>query len=150
MPNVATVLKSEITRVARKEIRTQLEELKKSMARQRQEAATLKRMVADLKAELKRATRSRRDAAGPAAEANESGEESHRFSAKGLASNRRRLGLSAADFGLLVGTTGQSIYAWEAGKSLPRKGNLAAIAALRGIGKREVQKRLEALGQGSE
>jgi DNA-binding transcriptional regulator YiaG len=149
MPNVATVLKSEITRVARKEIRTQLEELKKSMARQRQEAATLKRMVADLKAELKRAMRSRRDAASPAAEANESGKESHRFSAKGLASNRRRLGLSAADFGLLVGTTGQSIYAWEAGKSTPRKGSLAAIASLRGVGKREVHKRLEELNRGS-
>lgn len=62
----------------------------------------------------------------------------------GMAANRKRLGLSAADFGLLVGATGQSVYAWEAGKSKPRGKNLAAIAALRGVGKREVLKRLAA------
>jgi hypothetical protein len=32
--------------------------------------------------------------------------------------------LSASDFGLLVGATGQSVYAWEAGKSKPRGSEL--------------------------
>ena len=62
-----------------------------------------------------------------------------------MAANRKRLGLSAADFGLLVGATGQSIYAWETGKTKPRPQALAAIAALRGIGKREVEARLASL-----
>jgi len=44
-----------------------------------------------------------------------------------------------------VGATGQSIYAWEAGKAKPRPQALASIAALRGIGKREVEARLETL-----
>ena len=60
---------------------------------------------------------------------------------------RKRLGLSAANFGLLVGATGQSVYAWEAGKAKPRAQNLAAIAALRGVGKREVAKKLAELKQ---
>lgn len=64
-----------------------------------------------------------------------------------MASNRKRLGLSAHDFGLLIGTTGQSVYAWEQGKSKPRAANLTAIAALRGMGKREVNSRLQALKQ---
>lgn len=64
-----------------------------------------------------------------------------------MAANRKRLGLSAADFGLPVGTTGQSIYAWETGKAKPRPQNLAEIAALRGIGKTEVAAKLEALKQ---
>ena len=68
-----------------------------------------------------------------------------RFRAEGMLSNRKRLGLSAADFGLLVGATGQSVYSWEQGKSKPRAKALAAIAALRGVGKREVAKRLQAL-----
>lgn len=68
-----------------------------------------------------------------------------RFRAAGMASNRKRLGLSAADFGLLVGASGQSVYAWETGKSRPRAQNLAAIAALRGVGKKEVASRLAAL-----
>ena len=71
--------------------------------------------------------------------------ENLRFRAKGMAANRKRLGLSAADFGLLVGATGQSIYAWETGKTKPRPQALAAIAALRGIGKREVEARLASL-----
>jgi DNA-binding transcriptional regulator YiaG len=68
-----------------------------------------------------------------------------RFRAAGMAANRKRLGLSAEDFGLLVGATGQSVYSWERGKSKPRAANLVAIAALRGIGKREVATRLDAL-----
>ena len=62
-----------------------------------------------------------------------------------MASNRKRLGLSAADFALLVGTTGKSIYAWEAGKSKPGAQSLRAIASLRHIGKREVEARLAEL-----
>jgi DNA-binding transcriptional regulator YiaG len=61
-----------------------------------------------------------------------------------MAANRKRLGLFAADFGLLVGTTGQTIYAWETGKLKPRPQNSAAIAALRGNGKTEVAAKLEA------
>ena len=68
-----------------------------------------------------------------------------RFRPQGLATNRARLGLSASDFGLLVGATGQSIYAWEAGKAAPRPQALAAIAALRSVGKREVGRRLSEL-----
>ena len=73
-----------------------------------------------------------------------------RFRASGMASNRKRLGLSAADFGLLVGASGQSVYAWEQGKARPRVRNLAAIAALRGVGKREVVERLAALKSGEQ
>jgi DNA-binding transcriptional regulator YiaG len=62
-----------------------------------------------------------------------------------MAANRQRLGLSAADFGLLVGATGQSVYAWEAGKTKPKAESLAAIASLRGIGKREVEAKLASL-----
>jgi DNA-binding transcriptional regulator YiaG len=68
-----------------------------------------------------------------------------RFSAKGLASQRRRLGLSALDIGLLVGTSGQSIYNWEEGTARPRAKYLPAIAALRTMGKKEAAERLALL-----
>ena len=67
-----------------------------------------------------------------------------RFSAKGLISQRKRLGLSAAECGLLVGASAQSIYNWEVGKVRPRAKHLAAIASLRSLGKREVAARLAA------
>ena len=65
-----------------------------------------------------------------------------RFVAKGLRSQRSRLGLSADGFGKLVGVSAQSIYNWERGTAYPRAQQLARIAALRGIGKREADARL--------
>jgi DNA-binding transcriptional regulator YiaG len=52
--------------------------------------------------------------------------------------------LSAADFGLLIGVSGQSIYKWEDGKVRPRAKQLQAILSLRGLGKREAAERLAA------
>jgi len=68
-----------------------------------------------------------------------------RFSPKALLGQRNRLDLSAADFGILVGVSAQSIYNWERGKAVPRAEQLAKVAALRGVGKREAAKRLEQL-----
>lgn len=150
MPNIATVFKAEITRLARKELRGNSDALRKAVSAQRSEIAHLKRRVQALEALVKRLARSPAGAdARPRSAAAEAPGETDaaglRFRAKGMAANRRRLGLSAADFGLLVGATGQSIYAWEAGKTKPRPQALAAIAALRGIGKREAEARLEKL-----
>ena len=150
MPNVATVLKTEISRVARKELRAAVEPLKKVVATQRSEIAALKRRVQEFEKQLKAASRSaaRQTAAKPASSSSSDGSadaEGLRFRAAGMASNRRRLGLSAHDFGLLVGASGQSVYLWEQGKAKPRAKAVAAIAALRGIGKREVTARLATL-----
>ena len=58
----------------------------------------------------------------------------------------RGLSGTPSDFGRLVGASGQSVYNWEAGKTVPREGQQAALAAVRGLGKREAARRLEALG----
>lgn len=155
MPNLASVLKAEVARLARKELRDATDGLKKSVAAHRSEIAALKRRLQDLEKQLKVQSRAAAKARPTTpqsgkASAVESGAEDVgglRFRAAGMASNRKRLGLSAEDFGLLVGATGQSIYAWERGKSKPRTKSLAAIAALRGVGKREVNARLAALKQ---
>lgn len=151
MPNIATLLKSEITRLARKELRAETEGLKRTLATYRSEISALKKIVQDLKADMKRldvaARRKPASASAAATEAHGDGTKL-RFRPQGMASNRKRLELSAADFGLLVGASGQTIYAWETGKATPRTQNLAAIAALRGLGKREVMQRLKALKAG--
>jgi DNA-binding XRE family transcriptional regulator len=67
-------------------------------------------------------------------------------SRRGSKSQRSRLGLSAADYGRLVGVTAQSVYNWEGGNATPRGDQLARIAALRSIGKREAMARLEQAG----
>lgn len=148
MPNLASVLKSEVARLARKELRAETDGLKRAVAAQRSEIAALKRRTHELERTLKVLARGvARDASkgarAPASDQEQTG--SFRFRAQGMASNRKRLGLSAEDFGLLVGATAQSVYAWEGGKTKPRSQNLSAIAALRGVGKREVMARLETL-----
>ena len=150
MPNIAAALKAEISRVARKELRAETVALRKAAASQRAEIASLKRRVQELEGQVKTLARaaSRSSPAASSAPVELDPEASGlRFRAEGMANNRKRLGLSAQDFGLLIGATGQSVYAWEQGKSKPRAKSLAAIAALRGLGKREVVARLAVLKQ---
>ena len=141
MPNIASVLKDEILRLARKEVRKELEGLKKASGQYRSDIAALKRQVATLEKQVARV-----DKTGPknAAIARE-GEETtrFRFSAKRFAAMRGKLGLSAGDMGTLLGVSGQTVYHWESGKTRPRQGQLAAIAAVRKLGKREIQAHLE-------
>ena len=132
MPDIASVLKSEIARIARKEIRAELEGLKRSVSAYRTEITALKRRADLLEKTLRQL---RKSAPKPMPTRSEESGKALRFSAKGLASQRRRLGLSAEACGLLLGATGQSVYNWEAGKARPRAGHLAAIAALRGLSK---------------
>ena len=141
MPNLSTILKAEITRLARKEIKTAIDPVRKANAGHRKEIAELKRLVSLLQRDLKAASRP----AKVRAEVGDTSSGSTRFSVKGLKSLRAKLGLSVAEFGLLVGASGQSIYKWEAGKAVPRASQQAALAAIRGIGKREAGKRLAAI-----
>jgi DNA-binding transcriptional regulator YiaG len=145
MPNIASVLKEEILRLARKEVRTETESLKKSVAQFRSDIAGLKRRAAALEKQLARAEKK---APGKASmQEGAEGTTRTRFSAKGLATQRQKLGLSAADMGALLGVSAQTVYNWEAGKSKPRAQQLAAIATLRGMGKRKAKAQLAALAE---
>lgn len=142
MANIASVLKSEIARVARKQARGETLGLKKTVSTSRSEIVTLKRRVQALETELRRLVKSAARSAPAAADASEPATRALRFSAKGLVSQRKRLGLSAHECGLLVGASGQSIYNWEDGKARPRAKHLSALAALRTMGKKEAAARL--------
>jgi DNA-binding transcriptional regulator YiaG len=143
MPNIQSLLKSEIARIARKEVRAETERLKKSSTSYRSQIASLKRSVAALEKQL---NRQRGAAAAPAFAAGEeeerAGRRGFRFSAKGLAAQRRRLGLSAREVALLLGVSSLSVYKWEQGKARPRAKQMEAISQLRRMGKKEAAARL--------
>jgi DNA-binding transcriptional regulator YiaG len=143
VPNIAAILKSEIARVARKEARAETLSLKKAVTTYRSEIAALKRRAQLLEQQLKRLIRVGRRLT-PTVETEDT-PAPRRFSAKGLKSQRRRLGLSAAECGLLVGASAQSIYNWEEGKVRPRAQHLSAIAALKALTKKEAKSRLDSL-----
>ena len=143
MTNLATALKAEISRLARKEINASTGSTKKASAQHRRDIAELKRLVADSSkriAFLESQERKRVSKRAPAELA-----DGARFSPGWVKAHRDRLGLSAADYAVLVGVSGLTIYNWEGGKSRPREQQLAALAAVRKLGKREALKRLELL-----
>jgi DNA-binding transcriptional regulator YiaG len=146
MPNIATVFKEEIARLARKEVRRETASLKKAAAAHRGDIAKMKRRLQTLEQALKRAQKQRAREAPAASNGADGGDAALRFRAKGLASLRERLGLSARECGLLLGVSGQSVYLWESGRARPSAKHLNALASLRKLGKREVAARLEAAG----
>jgi DNA-binding transcriptional regulator YiaG len=144
MSTFAEQLKSEIARIAKKEIRAESKTLKILATQQRAEVAALKRRVAELESALKRLNKAgARSAPATTLPANDE-DVKLRFRAGGFASLRKKLDLTAAQMAHLLGVSPQSVYHWEIGKSRPRASQLPAISAVRKLGKKQVLERLAA------
>ncbi len=141
MPNLGNVLKDEVVRLCRKELRKELGPVRKITAAHRRDLAALKRHLAEAQRRVQLLERqaARSGAARPQAVT----DRPIRFVAKGLRSMRQRLGLSAADLARLIQVSEQSVYNWETKKTTPRREQVQALAALRGLGKREAHAQLE-------
>jgi DNA-binding transcriptional regulator YiaG len=143
MANIASILKDEIARVSRKEVRAETQPLKKTSAHYRSDIAALKRRVAELEKLVGRLGKTVSKKVAPSTtDAEPAG--GFRFSASGLQAQRKRLGLSAAEAARLLGVSDQSVYKWENGKTRPRASQFAAIAALRSLSKKQALERLNA------
>lgn len=140
MTNFAQQIKGEISRIARKEVRAETQALKKASAQYRKEIAALKRRIISLEGSLKNASRGGAEKAAAVQVERES--PTLRFHVGGFAALRKKLGVSAAEMGKLLGVSAQSVYHWEAGKTKPRASQLLAISVVRKMGKKEVAARL--------
>jgi DNA-binding transcriptional regulator YiaG len=145
MPNIAAVLKDEIRRLARREIKASTSSTKSAVVQYRNDIAKLKRTVQAQQKEITFLKAQERKRLGQPQAKGEEELEGVRYSARSVQAQRKRLGLSAADFGELVGVSGLTIYNWEHGKSRPGKENFAALVAVREMGKREALAKLELL-----
>lgn len=141
MPNLGSILKAEISRLSRRELRKPLQSVRHASAAYRRDIAALKRQVAELQRQLALLNRQASKAARQAPA--EAPEKPLRFVAKGLRSLRTRLGVSASELAQLLGVSDQSVYNWEHKRSTPQKKQLVALAGLRSLGKREIRRRLE-------
>ena len=144
MPNIAGVLREEIRRLAKKEIKTEVGTTRRAAVQYRRDIAKLKRLVGQQDKEIKH-IKKRLQQQQNQSQPTEEQLEGVRFSARSVKAQRQRLGLSAADYGRLVGVSGLTIYSWEHEKARPRKALLAALVAVRGIGKREALVKLAEL-----
>ena len=122
MPNIAAVLKEEIRRLAKREIKANTSSTKGAVAQYRRDIATLKRQMQ---------TQGKEIAFLKAQERKRLGQDRCRRASGwcpvlGPLCSRPTptLGLSQPDYAKLVGVSAMTIYNWEAGKSRPRESSL--------------------------
>ena len=150
MSNIMTELKSEITRLARKEIKQALAPAKRVTVAQRGLIADLRRQVNAMQKEmntLKKAVPSPTNAVlakqAPAG----------RFwiTGNGVKALRKRLGLTQVQLGKLAGVSSQAVVNWEAhkGKINLRKATAGKLQEIRGMKKRDVAGMLGKGGKGN-
>jgi DNA-binding transcriptional regulator YiaG len=141
LSNIASVLKEEIARLVRRQLRSETETLKKASSRYRTDIAALKRRIEALEKQISHLEKMVPKNVVPTAA--KDSETKLRFKPQGVRAQRTRLELSARELGALVGVSAQTIYNWETGTSRPKAEQLAVFAAVRKMGKREVKARLD-------
>ena len=143
MPNIAQLLKDEVSRLARKEVRAasaplqqQIRELKKTNRQQREAIEMLLRRVD----QLQTLTSSPTDKILKVTAAEN--DRQIRLSGTSIKKHRKRLGLSQGELGQLLNVSTNTVVRWEQDKSKPREAYRSSIAQLRTMGVREVKKLL--------
>jgi transcriptional regulator with XRE-family HTH domain len=143
MPNVMSVLRAEIRRLARKESKEAVGDLKRQVTVLRRRVAGYKKKIADVERIARAAGKSGASGGGMgrggSGAAGEGGGKQIRFSPAWVKSHRKKLALSRRLYAKLVGVSAQTIMLWETGKSRPRRGALATWRAIRGKGRRELK-----------
>jgi len=138
MGKMEKTLKSEITRLARKEMRATYLPLARDVRRLKRTVSALHKTVAvlaKLRAELQveRTAERARLAAAP------EDVKVARLSPLLVKNLRKRLGITQGELATLVGVSGSAVGSWEYGKAKPEGHNREALVALRKLGRREVQ-----------
>ena len=138
--NAMSVLKAEISRLAKKEAKAVVSPVQKASANYRGLIAGLRKQVASLQKEvtlLKRAVPKADKVLGAKTEP----EGRFWITGQGVKAMRRRTGLTQEKFGKLVGVSVPTVVNWEKAKGkveIRRKETMARIQSLKGKGKREV------------
>ncbi len=140
MSSLITSLKAEIARVARKELKDELQSLRKLTTGHRSEIAALKRQMKSLASQVKSAQRITKSVAQKPLQFDDAVEPSTiRFTAERFASLRAKLGLTKVEMAKLLGASSLSVHKWEAGGVQPRAAQLEKIASVMKLGKRKAR-----------
>ena len=145
MANIGKVLKDEIARISRKEVKSAIGGLGKSNVNLKKIVANLKKRVASLEKENRRLIIEAKKTKPESIQKPPEEQEKTRFTSKGVRSLRNRLRLTQADFAKLVGATTHAVYLWEKkeGPLNLRDKTKAALLSIRGMGAREAKEKLE-------
>jgi DNA-binding transcriptional regulator YiaG len=150
MSSVVNVLKAEIARISKREARSATQGIGKSNVWLRKTVADLRKRVLLLEKENKRlaAAIKKYQVVHPEKVDTEFAKKA-RFTSRGIRSLRRKLRLSQADFGKLLGTTPGSVHLWEKkeGTLSLRDKTTAAILSIRKLTAKDAKQKLSELGE---
>lgn len=146
MGKMEQVMRDEIRRLARREIRAAMDtlvsdvrELKRGLSRLTKRVDSIERTAREHDRKIVEETAK--------LEAAPDEVESSRMSPGLIRKLRKRFDLTQADLAALVDVSTPAVVFWENGRSRPKGENREALVALRKLGKREVQRLLEAKGR---
>jgi len=144
---MAQVFKDEITRLARKEIRTVCDPLRKQVQTLRRIGRDQQTTINRLERALAKIVAQTSSDTGTALYAPQGGKEEAtraRVTPASIKRHRFRLSLSQAELGELLSVSVNSIVRWEKGLSAPRAHHRTALLRVREMGRRDVTRILEA------
>lgn len=142
MGKMESIIKSEIHRLAKREIHMALPPLAQEIRLLKKKISQLQKIVLL----LERSTAHQQKISGIREKTLEASPEeikTSRFSPQLIRSLRRHLGLSQKELAILVGVSVGAAHLWETGKFRPKDEKKRRLAALRKLGRREVRRLLE-------
>ncbi len=142
MPNVGQILREEITRLARKEVRSSCDPLRKQVRSLRKTVKDQQQAIDKLEKSLAKVVALAADTSAKLY-APEEDTSRARVTPASIRRHRHRLGLSQTELGELLDVSTNTIVRWEAGSSQPRPQHKTALSRLRDLGVREVGRMLE-------
>jgi DNA-binding transcriptional regulator YiaG len=142
MGKLEGIIKSEIVRLAKREIRKisiplgkDVRLLKNTVSELRKMVSSLERFAAHQESELRKKK--------ALLEASPEEVKVSRFSPRLIKSLRKRLSITQKELAILTGVTVGAIHQWESGIFVPRAQKKSLLVALRKLGRREVRGLLE-------
>ena len=144
MPDVASVLRDEIRRLARKEVKSATSTQSSQIRDLKNVIRALRGEVASLQKALSTSRRSAKATNGQIT-GKEEKKQAIRLSPKSIKNHRKRLKLSQAQLGQLLGVSTTTVVFWESGRSVPRGSNRNALAEVRTLGRKDAQALLGAV-----
>jgi len=142
MGKVETIIKSEIVRLAKREMKQNFVPLSRQVRSLKATFSQLRKAVQNLQ---RQAAQQEKMTGGKQLPLEASPEEMKkaRFSPRLIKSLRKRLGVSQKEMALLAGVTVGAIFQWEKGIFEPRGEKKKMLVALRKLRRREAKKLLE-------
>jgi DNA-binding transcriptional regulator YiaG len=142
-----STIKSEIQRLARREIRATFVPLRREVRAMRLRVSALSKTFSILnrlaKEQLQKAPKKELEATPEEVKAS-------RLTPDRIRGLRKKLGISMRELGVLTGSSLGAVISWEKGKFKPRGDKKAALVALRKMRKQEVRKMLLEKGEGEK